>query len=199
MICHLKKLQNLIRNSQFTPQQRKLVKVWLIHAILWSLPTTIFRFLQCMDLEDVQMALFKFVSAILEERTIDIYNNGEMYRDFTYVEDLVLAIRKLIDVSPKKSNIDQSKGNDSLSPVAPYRIVNIGNSKKIKLLDFINVIEKTLNKKAIRNYMPMQLGDVPQTWADTSLLNDLIGYLPETDYHKGIEKFIEWYRTYYKI
>ena len=170
------------------------------YAHLWSLPTTIFRFFTVYGpWGRPDMALFKFVSAILEERPIDIYNNGEMYRDFTYVEDLVLAIRKLIDVSPIKSNIDQSKGNDSLSPVAPYRIVNIGNSKKIKLLDFINVIEKTLNKKAVRNYMPMQLGDVPETWADTSLLYDLIGYLPETDYHKGIEKFIEWYRMYYKI
>ena len=169
------------------------------YSHLWDLPTTMFRFFTVYGpWGRPDMALFKFVSAILNDRPIDIYNHGEMYRDFTYVDDLVLAIMKLISKQPLQKNKNVTKINDSLSPVAPFRIVNIGNSKKIKLLDFIEVIEKTLKKKAIRNYLPMQTGDVPQTWADTSLLNDIIGYQPETDFHDGIENFVKWYREYYK-
>ena len=143
------------------------------------------------------MALFKFVSAILDDRPIDIYNKGEMYRDFTYIDDLISGIRLLIDEIPleTKKNLD----NDSLSPVAPFRIVNIGNSKKVKLLDFIETIEEILNKKAIRNYMPIQKGDVPATWADTSLLNNLTQFNPKTNFKEGIDHFIKWYREYYKV
>ena len=170
------------------------------YAHLWGLPTTIFRFFTVYGpWGRPDMALFKFVSAILEDRPIDIYNNGEMYRDFTYVEDLILAIKKLMKVPPSRIQKEQINKIDSLSPVAPYRIVNIGNSKKIKLLDFIDAIEKVLKKKSIRNYMPMQTGDVPETWADTSLLADLIGYCPKTDFHEGITKFIKWYREYYNV
>ena len=169
------------------------------YSHLWNLPTTMFRFFTVYGpWGRPDMALFKFVSAIIEDRPIEVFNKGEMYRDFTYVEDLVLAIRKLIDVAPVKiKNSIEIKNNLTSTP--PFRIVNIGNSNKIKLLDFINAIEEILEKKAIRKYMPIQKGDVPETWADTSLLYDLIGYYPRTDFRDGISKFINWYRDYYNV
>ena len=139
------------------------------------------------------MAYFKFVSSILNNKPIDIYNNGEMYRDCTYVDDLVNGIKLLADCIPNKKISE----NDSLSPVAPFRIVNIGNSHKIKLIDFIDAIEESLNKKAIRNYMPMQKGDVTETWADASLLQKLTNYKPKTNYKDGINNFVKWYLDYY--
>jgi UDP-glucuronate 4-epimerase len=144
------------------------------------------------------MALFKFTDAILNDRPIDVYNHGEMWRDFTYVEDLVRGIRLLIDVPPRRpaSRAEIAPG-DSLSPVAPFRIVNIGNSDKVRLLDFIEAIEDELGKKAERNYMDMQTGDVPATWADASLLQALTGYKPQTSVREGVGKFVSWYREYY--
>ena len=166
------------------------------YAYLWKIPTTMFRFFTVYGpWGRPDMALFKFVSGILNNKPIDIYNNGKMYRDFTYVDDLVHGIKLLIDVIP---STDKNNHNlDSLSPVAPYRVVNIGNSNKISLLDFIKAIEENLGKKAIRNYMPMQKGDVPATWADTSLLNSLTDYTPITNFKDGVEQFIKWYQEYY--
>lgn len=170
------------------------------YAHLWNLPTTMFRFFTVYGAWGrPDLALYKFVSAILEERPIDIYNHGDMYRDFTYVDDLVRAIRLLIDVVPKRPKDGLVSSGDSLSNVAPYRIVNIGNSEKIRLLDFIQAIEEALGKKAIRNYMPMQMGDVPATWANASLLKSLTGYSPETDFRIGITRFIKWYKEYYNV
>ncbi len=170
------------------------------YAHLWNLPTTMVRFFTVYGpWGRPDMALYKFVSAILDDKPIDIFNQGKMYRDFTYIDDLVLSIRKLINVVPHLQKERQVKTRDSLSEAAPFRIVNIGNSKKIKLLDFIEAIENVLQKKAIRNYMPIQKGDVPETWSDTSLLDTLIDYHPETDFKEGITKFIEWYKDYYKI
>ena len=105
-----------------------------------------------------------------------------MYRDFTYVDDIVNAIKLLIKAIPESSDYKKILDNDSLSPVGPYRVVNIGNSKTVKLLDFIKAIEEVLGKKAIYNYMPMQKGDVKATWADASLLKNLTGYSPKTNY-----------------
>ena len=122
-----------------------------------------------------------------------------MYRDFTFVADLVAAIRLLIDIPPDASKGPSCPTEDSLSPVAPFRVVNIGGSKKIRLLDFIEAIEESLGKKAIRNYMPMQIGDVPATWADASLLESLTGYRPETSIKDGIANFVQWYRGYYDV
>jgi UDP-glucuronate 4-epimerase len=133
---------------------------------------------------------------MLEGRPIDIYNHGDMFRDFTYVDDLVRAIRLLIDAVPVRPEDGIVPEGDSLSPVAPYRVVNIGNSDKVRLLDFIDAIEDCLGIKAIRNYMPMQMGDVPATWADASLLQQLTGYQPQTDFREGIAKFVAWYRDY---
>ena len=169
------------------------------YAHLWNIPVTMFRFFTVYGpWGRPDLALFKFVEAILADRPIDIYNNGQMYRDFTYVGDLVRAIRLLIDTAPvRPAAVGDIAAGDSLSPVAPYRVVNIGNSDKVSLLDFIEAIEDRLGKKAIRNYMPMQMGDVPATWADASLLQHLTGYRPQTDYRDGIRSFVEWFRDYY--
>lgn len=169
------------------------------YAHLYNLPTTMFRFFTVYGPSGrPDLALYKFVDAILDGRPIDIYNNGDMYRDFTYVEDLVYGIRLLMDAVPvRPASAADIEPGDSLSPVAPFRIVNIGNSDKVRLLDFIDAIEAELGMKADRNYMPMQTGDVPATWADTSLLQSLTGYRPQTDYRDGIAKFVAWFREYH--
>lgn len=165
------------------------------YAHLWNIPTTMFRFFTVYGpWGRPDMALYKFVEAILQDRPIDIYNHGEMYRDFTYVTDLVRGIRLLIDAVPVKG---QPVAGDSLSPAAPWRVVNIGNSDKVKLLDFVEAIEAATGRKAKRNYMDMQKGDVPATWADASLLRALTGYAPETDVREGVREFVAWYRAYY--
>jgi UDP-glucuronate 4-epimerase len=171
------------------------------YAHLWDLPTTMFRFFTVYgNWGRPDLAYFKFTDAILHDRPIDIYNNGEMYRDFTHVDDLVRGIRLLIDAVPERpaSKADIAEG-DSLSPVAPFRVVNIGNSDKVRLMDFIEAIEEAVGKKAIRNYMPMQMGDVPATWADTTLLQRLTGFKPQTDIRDGMKSFVAWYRDYYGI
>lgn len=169
------------------------------YAHLWNLPTTMFRFFTVYGpWMRPDLAPFKFADAILAGRPIDIYNHGEMYRDFTYVDDLVRGIRLLMDAVPVRpaSGADIAPG-DSLSPAAPYRIVNIGNSSQVKLLDFVDIIEAELGVKAIRNYMHIQPGDVPATWADASLLHSLTGYRPQTDIRTGIARFVSWFREYY--
>jgi UDP-glucuronate 4-epimerase len=170
------------------------------YAHLYDLPTTMFRFFTVYGpWGRPDMALFKFVDAILAGRPIDVYNHGEMYRDFTYIDDLVRGIRLLIDAVPVRpdSAADIAEG-DSLSPVAPHRVVNIGNSDKVRLLDFVEAIEAELGIKAKRNYMDMQPGDVPATWADASLLQDLTGYRPATAFGDGIAAFVAWFREYYQ-
>jgi UDP-glucuronate 4-epimerase len=169
------------------------------YAHLWNLPVTMFRFFTVYGpWGRPDMALFKFVEAILAGKPIDVYNHGEMYRDFTYVADLVRAIRLLIDVPPvRPAGSDEIMEGDSLSAVAPFRIVNIGNSDKVRLLDFIDAIEDELGIKAVRNYMPMQPGDVSATWADASLVQRLTGYRPQTAFRDGIAQFVAWFRDYY--
>jgi UDP-glucuronate 4-epimerase len=171
------------------------------YAHIYDLPTTMFRFFTVYGpWGRPDMALFKFTKGILEGTPIDIYNNGDMWRDFTYVEDLVRGIALLIGTAPQRpaSRSDIAPG-DSLSPAAPYRVVNIGNSEKVRLLDYIEAIETELGKKAIRNYLPMQIGDVPATWADASLLERLTGYKPQTSFKEGVARFVNWYRDYYSI
>ncbi len=167
------------------------------YAHLWNIPTTMFRFFTVYGpWGRPDMALYKFVEAILADRPIDIYNHGQMYRDFTYVGDLVRAIRLLIDAVPV---VGQGVEGDSLSPAAPWRVVNIGNSDKVKLLDFVEAIEVCLGRKAKRNYMDMQMGDVPATWANADLLRRLTGYAPATSVREGIAEFVSWYRNYYEV
>ena len=168
------------------------------YSYSWKIPITMFRFFTVYGpWGRPDMALFKFVTAILNDKPIDIYNNGDMYRDFTYVDDLVHGIKLLIDKPPTSS--DNNLEKDGHSSVAPFRIVNIGNSNKVSLLDFIEAIEVNLGKKANRNYMPMQVGDVRSTWADTSLLKNLTDYCPQTNFKDGIANFVKWYRKYYNV
>lgn len=168
------------------------------YAHLWDLPTTMFRFFTVYGpWGRPDLALYKFVDAMLDDRPIDVYNHGEMYRDFTYVGDLVRAIRLLIDAVPERPKDGVVMEGDSLSPAAPFRVVNIGNADKVRLGDFIDAIESCLGKPAIRNHMPMQMGDVPATWADTALLQRLTGFKPHTDFRDGIAQFVTWFRDYY--
>jgi UDP-glucuronate 4-epimerase len=166
-------------------------------AHLYDLPTTMFRFFTVYGpWGRPDLALYKFVEAILDGRPIDVYNHGQMHRDFTYVDDLVEAIRRLMDVAPERPESGVVPEGDSLSPVAPFRIVNIGNSTPVRLLDFVEAIEDCLGVEAERNYMPMQPGDVPATWADASLLQRLTGYQPATELRDGVRRFVDWYRDY---
>jgi UDP-glucuronate 4-epimerase len=170
------------------------------YAHIYRMPTTVFRFFSAYGpWGRPDMALFKFTRGILEGTPIDIYNHGDMWRDFTYVSDLVRAIAGLIPALPPqvdgRADIHPA---DSLSPVGPFRIVNIGNSDMIRLQDFITAIEEKIGRPAVRNYMPMQTGDVPRSWADTTLLQSLTGYRPQTDFRVGVGRFVDWYRDYYQ-
>ena len=162
-------------------------------AHIHGLPITMFRFFTVYGpWGRPDMALFKFTKAILAGEPIDVYNHGRMWRDFTYVEDLVEGIRLLIDAVPGHAPAVEG---DSLSPVAPWRVVNIGNSTKVRLEDFIDAIEIATGRKAIRHFMDMQQGDVPATWADADLLRTLTGYAPQTPLAEGVAHFVDWYRA----
>jgi len=171
------------------------------YAHLWNLPVTMFRFFTVYGpWGRPDMALYKFVKGILEGAPIEVYNHGEMYRDFTYVSDLVRGIRLLIDAVPiRPDDPSATPAWDTLSPVAPFRVVNIGNSDKVKLTDFIDAIERECGRKAIRRYLDMQKGDVPATWADATQLRELTGYAPATDIADGIRAFVTWYRDYFGV
>lgn len=170
------------------------------YSYLWKLPITMLRFFTVYGpWGRPDMALFNFVEKIINGKRIEVFNNGEMYRDFTYVEDLAKAIYLLIDVKPNDKTLNKSIKFDSLSSVAPYRVVNIGNSEKVSLLNFIEAIEDTLSIKAKRKNLPMQMGDIPETLSNTNLLKTLIGFTPNTNYKEGIRKFIQWYIEYYNV
>ncbi|CAM5559958.1 NAD-dependent epimerase/dehydratase family protein [Sphingobium scionense] len=174
------------------------------YAHLFALPTTMFRFFTVYGpWGRPDMALFKFTKAILRNEPIDVYNYGDMRRDFTYIDDLIQGIRLLLDAIPHTgtqngAQAPQSEA-DSQSPVAPFRVVNIGNSQAVQLTDFIAAIEQATGRTAIRNLMPMQAGDVPATWADASLIRDLTGYTPSTPIAQGVRNFVAWYRDYYRL
>ena len=168
------------------------------YSSLWKLPITMLRFFTVYGpFGRPDMAYFSFTKKILAGEKIKIFNNGKMYRDYTYVDDIVDGIYKLLNKAPLLNSKKKFK-NDSLSPVAPFRILNIGNTKKVYLLDFINTLEKELNKKIKRKYLPMQKGDVHSTLSDSSLLKRITGYNPKTNYKIGIKKFINWYTNYYR-
>ena len=167
------------------------------YSNIWKVPITMVRFFTVYGpWGRPDMALFKFTKGILNNKKIDIYNNGKMYRDFTYIDDIVSGINLLIKKVPNTKQLGKYK-NDSLSPIAPFRILNIGNTKKVYLLDFIKEIEKVLGKKAKRNYMPLQKGDVKQTLSNTNLLKKITRYNPKTSFKTGIRKFLDWYLNYY--
>ena len=169
------------------------------YSNIWKIPITMLRFFTVYGpWGRPDMALFKFTKGIINKKKIDVYNNGKMYRDFTFIDDVVNGIVALINKAPNKNQLGKIR-NDSLSSVAPFRILNIGNTKKVFLLDFINELEKQLGKKAIRNYMALQKGDVKITVSNTTLLRKITKYKPKINYKSGIKKFLEWYLFYYKI
>lgn len=169
------------------------------YSHLYSIPTTIFRFFTVYGpWGRPDMALFKFTNNILSNKPIDIYNNGNMSRDFTYIDDLVKAVYLLISKKPLKVNKRCKEiKNDSISSVAPYRVVNIGNSKPVKLMDYIEQLENILGKVAKKNFKKMQDGDLIETHCDVELLKSLTGFQPNTSLNYGIEEFVKWYKLYY--
>jgi UDP-glucuronate 4-epimerase len=170
------------------------------YSCLFNLPTTGLRFFTVYGpWGRPDMALFIFTKAILANEPVNIFNNGNMLRDFTYVDDIVNGIAMMLNHAPVSNKAWTGKNPDPASSKAPYRIYNIGNNKPVKLMDFIEALEEILEKKALRNMMPMQLGDVPATYADVSGLVDDFGYKPDTGYREGIRRFVDWYRWFYKI
>jgi len=170
------------------------------YSNLYKIPTTGLRFFTVYGpWGRPDMALFIFTRKIAEGKPVDVYNNGKMRRDFTYVDDIVDGIIKLISNIPQPNPDWNGDNPDSATSFAPYRLYNIGNNQPVELLKFIEVIENNLGKKAIINFMPLQPGDVPATYADVDDLMKMVGFKPSTPIEKGIEKFLEWYRNYYKI
>ena len=168
------------------------------YSSLWKIPITMLRFFTVYGpWGRPDMAYFSFTKAIIKNKKIDVYNKGEMYRDFTYIDDVTKSIELLIDKIPSQNNKKKYK-NDSLSNVAPFRIVNIGNQKKVYLKKFIIALENKLNKKAKKNNMSMQKGDVKKTLSNTHLLNQIINFKPKVNYIEGISGFVDWYKKYYK-
>lgn len=165
------------------------------YSHLYKIPVTAFRFFTVYGpWGRPDMALFKFVKAMLEDREIEIYGEGRMSRDFTYIDDLVEGIIRLSHVVPGEANRVQRPGvEDTLSHQAPFRVVNIGGGQPVGLLDFVETIERVLGKAARKKMLPMQQGDVPRTYASPDLLLALTGYKPETTLEKGVTAFVDWY------
>lgn len=170
------------------------------YSNLYDLPTTGLRFFTVYGpWGRPDMALFLFTKAILEDRPIDVYNNGEMKRDFTYVDDIVTGIERLIPAVPSGNTSWSGNDPDPGSSFAPYRIFNIGNNSPVQLMEFIGAIEEALGKTAQKNFMPLQPGDVPATYADVQDLMETVDFKPSTSIRDGVSKFIDWYREYYKV
>lgn len=164
------------------------------HAHLHKTPTTAFRFFTVYGpWGRPDMALFKFVDRMLNDQPIEIYGEGQMSRDFTYVEDLVEAIIRLSHVAPDEANRVADERVETLSRQAPFRVVNIGGGQPENLLDFVDIVEKTVGRPAKRHMLPMQQGDVPRTYASPALLQALTGYTPGTRLEEGVRAFVEWY------
>ena len=170
------------------------------YSYLYELPVTGLRFFTVYGpWGRPDMALFLFTKAILEDRPIDVYNYGKMKRDFTYVDDIVEGVTRVLDQTPAPDPDWHGSAPDPATSSAPYRLYNIGNNNPVELEQYIEAIEKALNKKAKKNYLPLQLGDVPATYADIALLESAVGFRPSTGIEEGVARFIEWYRSYYRI
>ncbi len=169
------------------------------YSYLYAIPTTGLRFFTVYGpWGRPDMALFKFTRAILEDNPIDIFNYGKMQRDFTYIDDIAEGVVRVIDLVPKPST-EWSGGNpDPASSCAPYKLYNIGNNRPIALLQFIEVLEKCLGKKAKKNFLPMQPGDVPATYADVTSLAEDLEFRPRTTIEEGVKGFVDWYKRYYR-
>ncbi len=169
------------------------------YSCLYGIPCTGLRFFTVYGpWGRPDMALFKFTKAILEGNAIDVYNNGQMERDFTYVDDIVEGIIRLVHHLPKPDENWRGDRPDPSISFAPYRVYNIGNHQPVKLLDFISTLENALGRKAVTRFLPLQQGDVPATFADVAELKQEVGFSPSTPIELGIARFVEWYREYYK-
>lgn len=168
------------------------------YSALYNIPTTGLRFFTVYGpWGRPDMALFLFAKNIIESKSIDVFNNGDMMRDFTYIDDIVEGITRVVEKPAKSNSKWKGKKPDPGSSKAPYKIYNIGNNSPVRLLDFIESIEKALGKKAIKNFMPLQPGDVPASHADVTDLIEDMGYSPGTPIQEGIDRFIEWYLEFY--
>ncbi len=168
------------------------------YSHLFGLPTTGLRFFTVYGpWGRPDMALFLFTKAILEDKPIKVFNHGDMVRDFTYIDDIVEGVIRVMDRPAKPNN--KNMDDISASNLAPYKIYNIGNSSPVQLMEYISAIEKTLGKEAKKEFLPMQPGDVPRTEADVTDLVKDIGYKPTTKVEEGIREFIEWYKEFYSI
>ena len=161
------------------------------YSHLYKIPTTGLRFFTVYGpFGRPDMAYFKFTKSIIEDKPIDVYNNGNMKRDFTYIDDIVDGMLSVLDKPPKSNQFDLTLSD------APFRVLNIGNNKPISLEEFIECIEKALSKTAIKNELPMQPGDVPVTYANIDEINKEFGFNPKTNISDGIQKFVDWYVEY---
>ncbi len=168
------------------------------YSHLYNVPTTGLRFFTVYGpWGRPDMALFKFTKKILDGEPIDVYNNGDMRRDFTYIDDIVEGIVRIQDVVPQKSDDWSVETSSAATSSAPYKIYNIGNGSPVKLMDFIDALESALGVDVVRNFMPMQPGDVYQTYADTEDFFQATGYKPKVGVEEGVKAFVAWYRDFY--
>tara|TARA_Y100000389_G_scaffold167531_1_gene172765 strand:- start:13168 stop:14178 length:1011 start_codon:yes stop_codon:yes gene_type:complete len=169
------------------------------YSYLHQLPTTGLRFFTVYGpWGRPDMALFKFTKAILEEKSIDVFNHGKHTRDFTYIDDIVEGVIKTLNNPAIGNSSWNSNQPDPASSIAPWKVYNIGNNKSVQLMDYIHALEKNLNKKAKINFLPLQPGDVPDTYANTDNLKDNFNYKPSTSVIEGISAFVKWYKDYYQ-
>ena len=170
------------------------------YSHLYGLPTTGLRFFTVYGpWGRPDMALFLFTKAILEGRPIDVFNHGNMKRDFTYIDDIVEGVIRVMDRNAAANPEYDPIAADPATSNVPYRVFNIGNNNPVQLLDFIGAIENALGTKAEKRLLPLQDGDVPATYANTDLLNDWVGFVPGTSVEDGVGRFVSWYRDYYKV
>ncbi len=168
------------------------------YSHLYGIPTTGLRYFTVYGpWGRPDMALFLFTKAILEDRPIDVFNQGEMKRDFTYVDDIVTGTIKVLDRPPGGNEAWSGRDPDPTSSPAPYKVYNIGNNSPVALLDFIGCIEACLDREAKKNFLPLQPGDVPATWADVDDLARDFGYSPSVPIEQGVKRFVEWYLSFY--
>jgi len=170
------------------------------YSNLYNIPTTGLRFFTVYGpWGRPDMAYYSFTKNIFENKPIKVFNNGNLERDFTYIDEIIEGVVNLIDLPPLPNKNWERQNPDPATSFAPYRIINIGNNKPVKLMEFISTLENVIGKKAIKKFVPMQAGDVYSTYADIVRLNKLTGYLPKTNIKTGLSKFVKWYRDYYKI
>ncbi|MEI6336246.1 MAG: NAD-dependent epimerase [Methylococcaceae bacterium] len=170
------------------------------YSHLYNLSTTGLRFFTVYgSWGRPDMSPFLFTDAILNDRPINVFNNGEMLRDFTYIDDIIEGVIRCIDKVALPVTEWDAQNPDPSSSLAPYRLYNIGNSSPVKLMDFIQAIESACGKEAVKNYLPMQPGDVYQTNADTTALEQDMGYKPAKNLYEGIKETVEWFKEYYKL